>query len=48
MIEVNKVMNLTAITDEDAIIVKHYVDYLTVSRYIPDGASVIDVGCGYE
>lgn len=46
MLEVNKVMNLTAITDEDAIIVKHYVDSLTVSKYIPDGASVIDVGCG--
>lgn len=46
MLEVNKVMNLTAITDEDAIIVKHYVDSLTVSRYIPNGASVIDVGCG--
>ena len=46
MLEVNKVMNLTAITDEDAIIVKHYADSLTVSKYIPDGASVIDVGCG--
>ena len=46
MLEVNKVMNLTAITDEDAIIVKHYVDSLTVSKYIPQGATVIDVGCG--
>ena len=46
MLEVNKSMNLTAITDEDAIIVKHYVDSLTVSEYIPQGATVIDVGCG--
>ena len=46
MLEVNKVMNLTAITDEDAIIVKHYVDSLMVSSYIPIGATVIDVGCG--
>ena len=46
MLEVNKVMNLTAITDEDAIIVKHYADSLTVSKYIPQGAKVIDVGCG--
>ena len=46
MLEVNKVMNLTAITDEDAIIVKHYVDSLMVSSYIPQGVSVIDVGCG--
>ena len=46
MLEVNKVMNLTAITDEDAIIVKHYVDSLTVSSYIPQNARIIDVGCG--
>ena len=46
MLEVNKSMNLTAITDEDAIIVKHYADSLTVSSYIPKGATVIDVGCG--
>lgn len=46
MLEVNKTMNLTAITDEDAIIVKHYADSLTVSKYIPENATVIDVGCG--
>lgn len=46
MLEVNKSMNLTAITDEDAIIVKHYADSLTVSKYIPINATVIDVGCG--
>ena len=46
MIEVNTSMNLTAINDEKAIILKHYVDSLTVSKYIPDKATVIDVGCG--
>lgn len=46
MLEVNASMNLTAITEEKAIILKHYVDSLTVSRYIPDGAKLIDVGCG--
>lgn len=46
MLEVNKTMNLTAITDIDAIIVKHYVDSLTASRYIPQSSSVIDIGCG--
>lgn len=46
MIEVNTSMNLTAITDEKAIILKHYVDSLTVSKYIPDKATVIDIGCG--
>ena len=46
MLEVNKSMNLTAITDEDAIIVKHYADSLMVASYIPRSATVIDVGCG--
>ena len=46
MLEVNEHMNLTAITDTDGIILKHYADSLTASEYIPDGASVIDIGCG--
>ena len=46
MLEVNASMNLTAITEEKAIILKHYVDSLTVSKYIPNGAKLIDVGCG--
>ena len=46
MLAVNEYMNLTAITDLDEVILKHYVDSLMVSKYIPKGASVIDVGCG--
>lgn len=46
MLKVNESMNLTAITDERSVILKHYVDSLTVSAYIPEGAAVIDVGCG--
>ena len=46
MLAVNEYMNLTAITELDEVILKHYVDSLTVSKYIPNGASVIDVGCG--
>ncbi len=46
MLEVNEYMNLTAITDVDEIIVKHYVDSLTASAYIQAGSTVIDVGCG--
>ncbi len=46
MLEVNKTMNLTAIKDENAIILKHYVDCSTIFRHIPEGARVIDVGCG--
>lgn len=46
MLEVNAYMNLTAIKDTEGIILKHYVDSLTASNYIPYGATVIDVGCG--
>lgn len=46
MLEVNAKMNLTAITDEDGIILKHYTDSLMAAEYIPAGATMIDVGCG--
>ncbi len=46
MLEVNAHMNLTAITDTDGIIVKHYVDSLAVSEHIPEGSKIIDIGCG--
>ena len=46
MLTVNQSMNLPAITDEKEVILRHYVDSLTISAHIPQGASVIDVGCG--
>ena len=46
MLEVNAHMNLTAITDEEAVILLHYADSLTVERFLPQNARVIDVGCG--
>ena len=46
--EKNKVMNLTAITEERQIALKHFADCLSIfSRCeLPEGASVIDVGTG--
>ena len=46
MLEVNKSMNLTAIKDEKAVILRHYVDSLKISAHIPQNSTVIDVGCG--
>ena len=46
MLEVNKSMNLTAITEESAVILKHYADSVSISAMIPEGARVLDVGCG--
>ena len=44
--EWNKKVNLTAITEPDEIILKHFVDSLTISKYISDGTKVVDVGTG--
>lgn len=46
LVEVNNVMNLTAITDEDGIILRHFVDSMLISEYITPNSSLIDVGCG--
>ena len=46
LIEANKTTNLTAITDEYEIIIKHFLDSATVCRYIHENAKIIDVGCG--
>lgn len=44
--EGNKVMNLTAITEPKEIIIKHFVDSLTVLDKIKGENSIIDVGTG--
>ena len=44
--EENEKYNLTAITDEQEIWVKHFVDSILGSVAIPNGATVCDVGSG--
>ena len=46
MLEVNAVTNLTAITEPHEIALKHLADSLTVARFLPENAQVLDVGCG--
>ncbi len=46
MLKVNESMNLTAIKQETAIILRHYADSLTVSAFLKPNSSIIDVGCG--
>ena len=46
MLEVNEYMNLTTIKQPHDIIMRHYADSLTVAAHIPEGASVLDIGCG--
>lgn len=46
MLEVNKTLNLTAIKDEDGVILKHLVDSSAVIPFIPENAKLCDIGCG--
>ena len=49
LVEKNKVMNLTAITEKDEVILKHFVDSISVAAVVPEfskKAKILDVGTG--
>lgn len=46
MLEWNKKINLTSITDEEDIIIKHFVDSLSINKYLSKNKNVMDVGTG--
>ena len=48
LVEYNKNVNLTAITDPEEILYKHFIDSILLEKYadIPENASLIDVGTG--
>ena len=46
LVEWNEKINLTAITEPDEIILKHFIDSLTISRNIKKEAKLVDVGTG--
>ncbi len=48
LVETNKTLNLTAITEPDEIVTKHFCDCLSLLKEveIPQGATLIDVGTG--
>jgi 16S rRNA (guanine527-N7)-methyltransferase len=46
LVDWNEKINLTAVTEDDEVIVKHIVDSLYVAKYIKEGDKVIDVGTG--
>lgn len=48
LVEYNRNVNLTAITDPEEILYKHFIDSILLDRYanIPENANLIDVGTG--
>ncbi len=46
LLEWNEKINLTAIIDPKEIVLKHFVDSLTIAKYIKDDEKLIDVGTG--
>ena len=46
LIECNKKINLTAIVNQEDIILKHFIDSLTILKYIHKTDKVIDIGTG--
>ncbi len=46
LIDANKVMNLTAITEERDVILKHFLDSCLPAKSLPKNAQVVDVGSG--
>lgn len=46
LIEWNEKINLTAITDSEEIILKHFVDSITINKYINKNSNLIDIGTG--
>lgn len=47
LIKKNEVMNLTAITDYEEVVVKHFLDSVSITKlFVPTNEKIIDVGCG--
>lgn len=46
LLEWNEKINLTAITEPNDIILKHFIDSITINKYIEENGYVIDIGSG--
>lgn len=46
LLEWNEKMNLTAITEPNEVILKHFIDSLTIVNIVEKGQKIIDVGTG--
>ena len=46
LIETNKVMNLTAVTEPTEVVTRHFLDCAALAPHMPQGGRVLDVGTG--
>lgn len=46
LLEWNEKINLTAITNPEEIVLKHFIDSLTINKYIERNKNIVDVGTG--
>lgn len=46
LLDWNEKINLTAITDPEEVIIKHFIDSLTISNYIENNKQIADLGTG--
>ena len=46
LIETNKVMNLTAVTEPTEVVTRHFLDCAALTPHMPQGGRVLDVGTG--
>lgn len=46
LLEWNEKINLTAITEPNEVILKHFIDSSTILKYIDDDMKIVDVGTG--
>ena len=46
LLDWNNKINLTAITDEKEMIIKHFIDSISINKYIKEQKNVMDIGTG--
>ena len=46
LLEWNEKINLTAITAPDEVILKHFIDSITINKYIEEQKAIMDIGTG--
>ena len=46
LVEWNEKINLTAITEQNEIILKHFIDCLTIQKYMENDKKIVDIGPG--